>query len=381
MSSAEITAGTVEPLEVFVLAAAGGPLTGSSNIRVQIRAMSGADAGKYLDFNDGTFKVYASATTPRAALVEVDATNDQGTYARSGGVNTTGWAAGVYSVRFMEITTSLTSTPFNLGQGEIRIVVATPSSLSGRIPANLVNGRMDASVGEMQANTITDTAVAASAVTELQAGLPAAIDTTLSASHGSGGWTTATGFAVPGSAMTLTSGERNTLAAVIDALLITNHGAGGWVTATGFAVAGDAMALTSGERTTVAGVINTTLGTAHGVGSWATATGFAVAGDAMTLTGGERSATAAAAGASSATAVWAAPLTDPGANTRGRELHRIYQLGFNRLELAGTGSGVNTLYADDGSTPMITFQVRDVAGGALILTTGSPSRRGAAVTL
>ena len=381
MSAAEITAGTIEPLEVFVLAAAGGPLTGSTNIRVQIRAMSGADVGKYLDFNDGTFKTYASATTPRATLVEVDATNDQGTYARSGGVNTTGWAAGVYSIRFLEITTSLSPTPYNLGTGEIRIVTATPSSLSARIPAALTNGRMDASVGEMQANTITDTAVAASAVTELQAGLPAAIDTTLSAAHGSGSWTTATGFAVPGSAMTLTSGERNTVAATIDALLITNHGSGGWVTATGFAVPGDAMALTSGERTTLAGVVNTTLVAAHGSGSWITATGFAVAGDAMTLTSGERAATAAAAASASATAVWASATTDTGANTRGRELHRIYQLGFNRLELGGSGGGLNILFGDDGSTPLFSFQIRDAAGDAISLTTGSPARRGAAVAL
>ncbi len=37
--------------------------------------------------------------------------------------------------------------------------------------------------------------------------------------------------------------------------LATAHGAGAWVTATGFAVAGDAMALTSGERTSTADAI------------------------------------------------------------------------------------------------------------------------------
>lgn len=44
----------------------------------------------------------------------------------------------------------------------------------------------------------------------------------------------------------------------LDALntsLNNSHGTGSWATATGFAVAGDAMALTSGERTTLAGVI------------------------------------------------------------------------------------------------------------------------------
>ncbi len=43
--------------------------------------------------------------------------------------------------------------------------------IQGRLPAALVSGRIDASVGAMAANTLTASAVAADAVTELQAGL------------------------------------------------------------------------------------------------------------------------------------------------------------------------------------------------------------------
>lgn len=51
------------------------------------------------------------------------------------------------------------------------ILVDTGTTLDGRIPAALVGGRMDASVGAMAANTLTASALAADAVTEIQAGL------------------------------------------------------------------------------------------------------------------------------------------------------------------------------------------------------------------
>lgn len=61
--------------------------------------------------------------------------------------------------------------------------------LQSRVPAALVSGRMDSSVGAMAANTLTASALATDAVTEIQSGL-----------------------AVPGSAMTLTTGERTSIA-------------------------------------------------------------------------------------------------------------------------------------------------------------------------
>lgn len=60
------------------------------------------------------------------------------------------------------------------------IYTSVPATvLSGRIPAALVGGRMDASVGAMGADVLTASALAADAVTEIQSGLAtaAALDT------------------------------------------------------------------------------------------------------------------------------------------------------------------------------------------------------------
>ena len=54
------------------------------------------------------------------------------------------------------------------------ILVDTGTTLDGRIPAALVAGRMDASVGAMVANTLTASALAADAVTKIQSGIPTA---------------------------------------------------------------------------------------------------------------------------------------------------------------------------------------------------------------
>lgn len=51
------------------------------------------------------------------------------------------------------------------------ILVDTGTTLDARIPAALVGGRMDCSVGAMAANTLTASALATDAVTEIQAGL------------------------------------------------------------------------------------------------------------------------------------------------------------------------------------------------------------------
>lgn len=49
------------------------------------------------------------------------------------------------------------------------------ADIQSRLPAALVSGRMDASVGAMAANTLTANALATDAVTEVQSGLPAAV--------------------------------------------------------------------------------------------------------------------------------------------------------------------------------------------------------------
>lgn len=78
------------------------------------------------------------------------------------------------------------------------------ADIQARLPAALVGGRMDSSVGAMAANTFTASALATDAVTEIQTGLatsaavtaiPAAVDVTLTAAHGAGSWTTGAGSA------------------------------------------------------------------------------------------------------------------------------------------------------------------------------------------
>jgi len=68
----------------------------------------------------------------------------------------------------------------------------------------------------------------------------AAVDTTLSAAHGSGNW--------EGGATAPTVDQ-------IDTKLAAEHGLGAWTTATGFAVPGSPMTLTASERDSVATAI------------------------------------------------------------------------------------------------------------------------------
>ncbi len=75
---------------------------------------------------------------------------------------------------------------------DIAGVQSDTDNIQTRIPAALVSGRMDASVGAMAANTLTASALATDAVTE--------IDTALSTAHGSGAW----GAGGNGGALTLT---------------------------------------------------------------------------------------------------------------------------------------------------------------------------------
>lgn len=62
-------------------------------------------------------------------------------------------------------------------QGEVDGIQADTEDIQSRIPASLVSGRIDASVGAMAANTLTASALAADAVTEIQSGLATSVPT------------------------------------------------------------------------------------------------------------------------------------------------------------------------------------------------------------
>lgn len=69
-----------------------------------------------------------------------------------------------------DINEILTDTGTTL-QGELDGIQADTEDIQSRLPAALVSGRIDASVGAMAANTLTASALAADAVTEIQSGL------------------------------------------------------------------------------------------------------------------------------------------------------------------------------------------------------------------
>jgi hypothetical protein len=65
----------------------------------------------------------------------------------------------------------------------IAAVQADTDNIQSRLPAALVSGRIDASVGAMAANTFTASAVAADAVTEIQSGLATAAELATAAGY------------------------------------------------------------------------------------------------------------------------------------------------------------------------------------------------------
>lgn len=76
-SSVQIPTGSNEPVVVLVVDANGDPLTGKSDIKIQIRRRSN---GEYFDWSDSTFKAYALVTSPLLTLVEVSAVASPGEY-------------------------------------------------------------------------------------------------------------------------------------------------------------------------------------------------------------------------------------------------------------------------------------------------------------
>lgn len=75
-----IPQGATEPIEALILDESLDPLTGKSDILVWIRRKSD---GLTYDWNDSTFKAYASCGAPRQTMTEVDSTNYPGQYARN----------------------------------------------------------------------------------------------------------------------------------------------------------------------------------------------------------------------------------------------------------------------------------------------------------
>ena len=256
--SVRIQTGAKEPIEVMILDTSGEPITALANINVRIRRTSD---GFFFDWADDTFK--ASPGTLDRVLSEVSATLDPGRYILNTAPHTGGFATAsitnptandTYQVTVDQITgTNASNVPqigeIKVGQyvdnldatvstrataAALATVQADTDNIQTRLPTALhASGRMSAQVEGMNAGVITSLEAPALAnidvaVSTRSSHSAADVNTVLTAAHGTGSWTTATGFAVPGDAMALTPTERMTLAGVIDATLTTAHGAGSW---------------------------------------------------------------------------------------------------------------------------------------------------------
>ena len=145
-----------------------------------------------------TAKLFAAGNDTEVASVSAtEATNRKGTYSAA----YTDVAAGEYQLIALDgttpvaswwVTLTLTTATFGVyDKADTRDIVADTQDIQSRLPAALVSGRMDSSVGNMesnvitasvlatgaitasaiQTNAITDDKLAASAITEIQAGL------------------------------------------------------------------------------------------------------------------------------------------------------------------------------------------------------------------
>jgi len=114
--------------------------------------------------------VYKIFATPPASATSVPAVN---VTQWLGSACATPSVSGVPEVDLTHVAGATTDVSA-LATNVAAILVDTGTTLDGRIPAALVSGRMDASVGAMAANVMTAAAAAADLTTELQSGLATA---------------------------------------------------------------------------------------------------------------------------------------------------------------------------------------------------------------
>jgi len=175
------------------------------------------------------------------------------------GVNVThfGGTAGTFLAGVPSVNTVWWAgqTVFTSGDDDLPMVHAETNG--GQFTAIPWNAAWDEEVQSEVADALA--AYSASTLTAAQ------VDTQLSGTHGAGSWATATGFSTHSAAdvwavatRALTDKAGFTISGTLTTLdgfntsLNSAHGAGSWATATGFAVPGSAMTLASGERDSIA---------------------------------------------------------------------------------------------------------------------------------
>jgi hypothetical protein len=355
------------PLYLSVTRTGAGGVAGLTAV-VAIR--DGQSTTSYLDWSDQTFKT-SGWTTREAAMADLGG----GFYARAGGLN-------LSTITNLPGTTTHLVAEYRVsgiyaGVSTDHILLATTvyapatsaqaTDIQARLPATLSGGRMRAQVEGMDAGTVTASAVAtdaidgdalaASAVSEIQAGLATAAALALVQAD-----TDDIQARLPA---TLLGGRMRAHVEDLDPGTITSSEAPALanldVAVSSRAIPGDAMALTVLARDAVADAI------------WDEAlAGHLVAGS----TGKALDDAKDAADASSiATAVLGASVSGHPVGSLGDVVQLLRRMARNRLEEAPGSPGTLILYADDGITPLITWTLTDFQGNATLGQVGVPSRR------
>lgn len=390
MSSVTVKAGAVEPLTIPVRKASDGtPLTGSTSLRVSIRRTSD---NQQLDFADGTFKP-SGWTTRRATLTEVDATNAPGwyEYVTGGGVHgidTTGWSSVAHDLTFEEVTTTLAAGAPQIGYGEIR-VGGSIENLDGRVPAALDGGNMASKVNAVANDAITAAALATDAITNAKIAAGAITSSEAPAlanlDVASSTLATAASLATVSSAVAALP-SANAIATQVWSTALPgafSSGQAGFLAGTYLdaAVSSRLPTSTYAAAPSAAAVATQVLGTAVPGAFGAGTLGFVLGTNLDVLVSTRLAAssyTAAPTAAANAAAVWATAEGTPTSGTFGYGLQLLRMGLTNRLEETAGSPGLLKLYADDGTTLLKTWQLRDGSGGAVTASSGAPARRGAA---
>jgi hypothetical protein len=194
---------------------AGEPMSGLTTLFVRIWRPSD---GFFWNWTTGAFASSPSSADRDKTLVEASASLLTGLYSIS-------WPGDVAGEYIAYIEQSSGGTDYTAPE-EVLLVVGSLASaaavatlqtsatdIQGRLPAVLVSGRIDASVGAVAANAITAAsiatdaidadAIAASAVSEIQSGLATAANVSASEAAIRGGSRTLADLAIPGDAMDL----------------------------------------------------------------------------------------------------------------------------------------------------------------------------------
>lgn len=337
MSTLEIAAGSTVTLR-RTITVSGVPLTGAT-VRVDVVRLDGL----VLDWSDATFKAIGSVVTRYQTLTEVSAANFPGRYSTTWDTSTITNATtpDAYLVTYYETAPSA----YTLDQDEylvgafistrasataLALVQTDVDDIQTRLPAALVSGRMDASVGAMQADTLTASALAASAVAEIADGV----------------WDeAAAGHAIAGTFGAILGTNLDVTLAALGASLTAIKGVG----------------FTAGQDDLHA--IR-----ARGDVAWITATGFATPTNVTDST-----ATLTALINAVPASVWSTAYGTPSANTFGWLLYRLGQWGTEICQKKIVGQNL-LLQSIGGVTTFATVPLKDITGGVITPTAGDPAQ-------